>query len=444
MYDASVVIPTYNRSHLLELTLSSLLKQDLRDFTFETIVVDDGSKDDTKCIVDKYSYLLNIKYLYHEHKGYAPSKTRNAGINASDGTIVIFIDSGIIAGKNLIYEHCASNRRHGECAVIGSVYGLHTPLEDEGFNQLFDINDIEKSLLHFRYNRSYIDIRYYSYPYFNFNLSKDPAPWYYFWTCNVSVPRNVLKGSVMFDESFGSWGVEDVDLGLRIYKTGLPFVLDTYAEVIHIPHSTREEFEEKNKSSNENIIHFHKVHNCIESEICCCAIDINMNMYIKILLDAERFDFTNISVNGLFNFLDNKSVLVYGGYNGSILKYLPDATLLEYSKDSYEQLRSMLTTDKVYHYLGAFTPLQEKFDAVLITDFWDDINEQWLFHILKESQRLSKTIYLIFEIIVGNKRAMFVEDEKMEGFIRCVTKLNKEFHIKEQTVDNIILKVLCI
>lgn len=70
MYDASVVIPTYNRCHLLELTLASLMKQDLRDFTYEIIVVDDGSEDDTKYIVDKYSRILSIKYLYHDHAGH--------------------------------------------------------------------------------------------------------------------------------------------------------------------------------------------------------------------------------------------------------------------------------------------------------------------------------------------------------------------------------------
>lgn len=444
MYDASVVIPTYNRSNLLELTLASLLRQDLRDFKYEIVIIDDGSVDDTKLIVDKYSKLLDIKYLYHEHNGIALSKTRNEGIQAAEGNIIIFVDSGVVAGKNLIYEHCATNNRHGGCAVIGSVYALYAPTEDECFKQLFDITDIEKSLTHLRNNESYIDIRFICYSLFNFDLSKAPAPWHFFWAGNASVPRRILTGSVMFDESLEGWGMEDVDLGLRIFKTGLPFVLNKNAEIIHVPHTSCTEFNAKNESNKNNTIHFHENHKCIESEICYCFNDLNMNMYIKQLLETDRFDFNTIKANGLFNFLNNKTKVIIGGYNGSILKYLSGAHVVEYSKEYYSHLLTMLPKDTVYNFLGAFTPIQIEFDIVLITDFWGIINELWLYHILKEALRLGKTVYLLYEIIVGNIKPMLIEDEKMEGFKRCVSELNKEFFIEEYNADNVILRVLVI
>ena len=49
----SVIIPTYNRDHFLEVALSSVLNQTYRDF--EVIVIDDGSTDKTKEVVEKYA-----------------------------------------------------------------------------------------------------------------------------------------------------------------------------------------------------------------------------------------------------------------------------------------------------------------------------------------------------------------------------------------------------
>jgi len=58
-YKASIIIPTYNASRLLSYTLNSILKQNIDINDIETIVVDDGSSDNTKELVEQYKKFLS-------------------------------------------------------------------------------------------------------------------------------------------------------------------------------------------------------------------------------------------------------------------------------------------------------------------------------------------------------------------------------------------------
>lgn len=91
----SVVIPTYNRAKLLKECLTSLCKQEYKNF--EVVVVDDGSKDQTKEIVDSFKKNLDIKYIFQENRG--PACARNLGIKVASGDIVAFIDDDCIASS---------------------------------------------------------------------------------------------------------------------------------------------------------------------------------------------------------------------------------------------------------------------------------------------------------------------------------------------------------
>ena len=61
----SVVIPTYNRAHLIGETLESVLAQTFGDY--EIVVVDDGSTDDTRSVVEKVA--PQARYIYQENTG---------------------------------------------------------------------------------------------------------------------------------------------------------------------------------------------------------------------------------------------------------------------------------------------------------------------------------------------------------------------------------------
>ena len=83
----SVIIPTYNRGWILKEAIDSVLAQDFTDF--ELVVVDDGSTDDTKKILDDYKSDLIV--IRQSNKGV--SAARNRGIGAASGGLIAFLDS---------------------------------------------------------------------------------------------------------------------------------------------------------------------------------------------------------------------------------------------------------------------------------------------------------------------------------------------------------------
>ncbi|MGH7884319.1 MAG: glycosyltransferase family 2 protein, partial [Thermodesulfobacteriota bacterium] len=83
----SVIIPTYNRAHFLPEAIESIRKQNY--LSIEIIIVDDGSTDNTKQLVQNLG--KSIKYIYQENKG--PAAARNAGLRGVNGEIIGFLDS---------------------------------------------------------------------------------------------------------------------------------------------------------------------------------------------------------------------------------------------------------------------------------------------------------------------------------------------------------------
>jgi glycosyltransferase involved in cell wall biosynthesis len=83
----SVILPTYNRGWILTDAIDSVLAQDYKDY--ELIVVDDGSTDNTRDILDTYGQ--DIIVLRQANKGV--SAARNRGIAEAGGQLVAFLDS---------------------------------------------------------------------------------------------------------------------------------------------------------------------------------------------------------------------------------------------------------------------------------------------------------------------------------------------------------------
>ena len=84
----SVIIPTYNRAHMIARCLESALAQTFKDY--EIIVVDDGSTDTTRDFLLK-AYGKRIRYLTHPtNEGL--SAARNTGIEHAQGTYIAVLD----------------------------------------------------------------------------------------------------------------------------------------------------------------------------------------------------------------------------------------------------------------------------------------------------------------------------------------------------------------
>ena len=83
----SVVIPTYNRVHLLARTLDLVWRQNFTDF--EVVVVDDGSNDGTQ----DYLRSLGDRIRFVQRANGGPGAARNAGMRAASGKYVALLDS---------------------------------------------------------------------------------------------------------------------------------------------------------------------------------------------------------------------------------------------------------------------------------------------------------------------------------------------------------------
>ena len=93
MIHLSLVIATYNRADQLMVTLASVARQSANPNTWECIVVDNNSQDDTCRRVEEFAAAhprLNIVYLFEPQQGL--SYARNAGIARAEGAVIAFID----------------------------------------------------------------------------------------------------------------------------------------------------------------------------------------------------------------------------------------------------------------------------------------------------------------------------------------------------------------
>ncbi len=87
----TVFTPTYNRAHTLPRVYASLLAQTLHDF--EWLIVDDGSADGTKALVERWQAEapFPVRYLHQPNQG--KHIAFNAGVRAAAGRLFLTLDS---------------------------------------------------------------------------------------------------------------------------------------------------------------------------------------------------------------------------------------------------------------------------------------------------------------------------------------------------------------
>jgi len=116
----SVVIPTFNRRDLIGETIGSVLGQTFGNL--EILVIDDGSTDDTKRIVDSIGD-PRIRYFYQDHSG-KPAVPRNKGIKNARGEYIAFLDSDDLWLPDKLERQVGFLDKDPE---IGLIYGQHLP-----------------------------------------------------------------------------------------------------------------------------------------------------------------------------------------------------------------------------------------------------------------------------------------------------------------------------
>ncbi len=118
----SIIIPTYNREHLIRETLDSVIGQTYT--SWECIVVDDGSNDNTDEIINSYIEKDKRFKFYHRptttKKG--ASTCRNYGLKKSQGELIQFLDSDDLLAKNKLEEQ-VKLYKPGDLSLITCKWG---------------------------------------------------------------------------------------------------------------------------------------------------------------------------------------------------------------------------------------------------------------------------------------------------------------------------------
>ncbi len=117
----SVIIPTFNRAHLLAKAIQSVLDQTFTDW--ELIVVDDGSTDETAAVVRSFGD-GRIRYFFKDNE--ERSAARNHGIEHSCGIFISFLDDDDHYLKDFLWENHRIIVRENTpvCAIMSNEYAL--------------------------------------------------------------------------------------------------------------------------------------------------------------------------------------------------------------------------------------------------------------------------------------------------------------------------------
>jgi glycosyltransferase involved in cell wall biosynthesis len=194
--------------------VQALFRQTCPAEKFEIIIVNDGSKDDTKDAVGKLMADAPAKIHYYEQSNRGPAAARNVGVRRASGEIVLFIGDDIIARANLLQEHINWHIRFPEehTAILGYVTWppemTVTPF----------MRWLENGGPQFAYN----EIK-----------SESVDNYRFFWGCNISLKRKFMLNEGLFDEGFPYAAYEDIELGYRLALAGLEIKYNKKAAAYH-------------------------------------------------------------------------------------------------------------------------------------------------------------------------------------------------------------------
>ncbi|MBX3689129.1 glycosyltransferase family 2 protein [Dokdonella sp.] len=108
---ATVMFATYNEPRWLEWVLWGYTTQTTRDF--EVIVVDDGSREDTRAVIDRLRPQMNypLRHFWQPDEGYQKCKGMNRGILLARSDYLIFTDGDCIPHPQFVARHLALRER---------------------------------------------------------------------------------------------------------------------------------------------------------------------------------------------------------------------------------------------------------------------------------------------------------------------------------------------
>ena len=205
----SVVIPTYNKLDQLRRTLGSLAAQDLAPDAFETVVIDDGSRDGTLAYLESHRPAHGFRVVRGEtNRGRAAA--RNLGLETAEGGLIVFLDDDMELVPGFLRAHLEFHRSHANSVGVGNVQN-HPEVSAAPIDRYMSTRGAQKI------------------------KGRGPLPWKYFTTNNASLRKEELTAVGGFDENFVFYGFEDLELAWRLVRDrGLSIGFVTEARSLHI------------------------------------------------------------------------------------------------------------------------------------------------------------------------------------------------------------------
>ncbi|PZR57876.1 MAG: hypothetical protein DLM50_04910 [Candidatus Meridianibacter frigidus] len=195
---ATLQLCTFNRARLLERVLQGCFEQNAEPGSYEVVLVNDGSTDETLAVIERARRLATCPFTVINQANSGLAKGRNAGIAAARGERIILIDDDVLPTPPLVAEHLRSHATFPADVIRGAVINTR------------DFDDLPPAIYSLR------------------NYSGN-----FFWTSNVSAPLRTLRDVGGFNEDFSEYGWEDIDVGLRLRERGLRSRLNPRAVAFH-------------------------------------------------------------------------------------------------------------------------------------------------------------------------------------------------------------------
>lgn len=143
MTKISIIIPVYNGEKYIEKCLNSIKNQTFKDY--EVLIINDGSKDNTKNLIEKYLNDKRFKLFNRTNHGIGAS--RNFGVNESSGEYICFIDSDDYVDKEYLEKLYNKISKYNLDIVICNYIELNEELNIEKKVKIksFDNTTIDKN-----------------------------------------------------------------------------------------------------------------------------------------------------------------------------------------------------------------------------------------------------------------------------------------------------------
>jgi glycosyltransferase involved in cell wall biosynthesis len=232
----SLIVTTYNRPDALAAVLAGLLAQD--DRGFEVLIADDGSRDDTRMLVERFARdaPLRIAHVWQEDRGFRAGAARNLAFLQARGDYLVFLDGDCVPRPDFVARHRGLAERGW--MVAGNRILLSEPFTRDVLERRLPIHAWTMAQWRDAHRRGAINR---TAPLRTLPLGPlrrlGARRWERVRTCNLGLWAADFRAVNGFDEDYGGWGFEDSDLAVRLLNLGVRRKYGAFATgVLHLWH----------------------------------------------------------------------------------------------------------------------------------------------------------------------------------------------------------------